>query len=521
MGYKDRVKKIMQMSKNQASTRGDDLSSDLPMERRRFLKKGGALGLTSMAYSSSIGSGLLSGLSGGLGSTLASSVAMGASESPRYLFTICTTGGASVIDSFLAQATGPVAYANLTKPGNGIFSAVPVLQNSIQGAIPLGNGYPQANFITKHGSDMVLMTCEVSSVNHLIAAKRAMTGDSVFGGKTIAEALAMTYGKTYPLANLLLAGGGYGSEGDDRLLPGFARGQAVADPLMFAFATHGFKGINQSLTQDDVTQIRQLRAQIEAAAPMMALGKKSPIVQNYLENRARVVQMLESGDTITKMMLRDPASSNLQAFGLQTSQDFELVRSKFTNLAQDPFEARLALGFLAVKNRLSLSVTIAPNQAPLITAQGTPNAPIAFDWSHVDHRGAQNSMWSYVLKGTDSLIDLLKATDDPHAQDGSKMWDRSVIYLATEFGRDKVATGGSGHHLNNGVVMISPLLKGGRIFGGVDPATGLTFGFDGKTGEPARNLWMNEKDIYSALALALGFKFPGQKDMASMIRAQV
>jgi hypothetical protein len=479
------------------------------LHRREFLKKGYALGLTSLGVSTAFAP---------IQHIMSSSQAFGASPAPRYLFTICTTGGASVVDSFLAQASGPVAYANLTKPGNGVFSAVPVLQNSIQGAIPLGNGYPSATFITKHGSDMVVMTSEVSSVNHLIAAKRAMTGDNVFGGKTIAEALAMAYGEKYPLANLLLAGGGYGAEGDDRLLPGFARGQAVADPLMFAFATHGFKGLNQPLSKEDINALRLLRSQVESAAPITALGAKSPIVQSYLENRNRVVSMLENGDTITKMMLRDPATSNLQAYGLQISQDFELVRSKFTNLASDAFEARLALGFLAVKNKLSVAVTIAPNQAPLISAQGTPNAPIAFDWSHVDHRGAQNSMWSYVLKGTDSLIDLLKATDDPNANDGSKMWDRSVIYLATEFGRDKVATGGSGHHLNNGVVMISPLLNGGKIFGGVDPATGLTFGFDGKTGEASRNLWMNEKDIFSALSLALGIKFQGQKDLSSMVK---
>ena len=473
----------------------EDSISQLPMERRRFLKNSCALGLSSAAASAGIVK---------FPSLLSSSQAFAASTAPRYLFTICTTGGASIVDSFLAQTTGPAAYADLTKPGNGVFSAVPVLQNSIQGAIPLGNGYPSATFITKHGGDMVVMTCEVSSVNHLIAAKRAMTGDNVFGGKTIGEAQALAYGEKYPLANLLLAGGGYGAEGDDRLLPGFARGQTVADPLMFAFATHGFKGLNQPLSNNDIMALRQLRTQVEAAAPLMAAGQKSPILQNYLENRNRVVAMLENGDTITKMMLRDPSTSNLQAFGLQTSQDFELVRSKFTALATDPFEARLALGFLAVKNKLSVSVTITPSQAPLITAQGTPNAPIAFDWSHVDHRGAQNSMWSYVLKGTDSLIDLLKATDDPHAGDGSKMWDRSVIYLATEFGRDKIATGGSGHHLNNGVVMISPLLKGGKIFGGVDPATGLTFGFDGKTGEPLPKLWMSEKDIFSALAMALG-----------------
>lgn len=241
------------------------------IDRRQFFKTSGALGL-----------GTASSLGGTYKLVSHAERADGAEALPKYLFTICTTGGASVVDSFLAQTSGPAAYADLTKPGGSPFSAVPVLANSIQGAIPLGNGYPSATFITKHGADMTVMTCEVSSVNHLIAAKRAMTGDSVYGGKTIAEAVALHYGAQHPLANLLLAGGGYGAEGDDRLLPAFARGQMVADPLMFAFATHGFKGLNQSLSAGEIDGLRKLRGQLEAFAPMMDGAKKSPLAQGYI-----------------------------------------------------------------------------------------------------------------------------------------------------------------------------------------------------------------------------------------------
>ena len=178
----------------------------------------------------------------------------------------------------------------------------------------------------------------------------------------------------------------------------------------------------------------------------------------------------------------------------------------------------MALAYMAVKNGLSTAVSISPSPAPLITAQGSPNAPIAFDWSHVDHRGAQNCMWSYILKSTDSLIDLLKATDDPRGPEFGKMWDHSLVYIATEFGRDKVASGGSGHHLNNGVVMISPRLKGNRIFGGVDTATGLTFGFNGDTGEPTPGTTMKERDVYSVAAAALGIDFQGRRPTRGVVR---
>lgn len=469
------------------------------LSRRQFLSHGGALlagtGLGAQSLRSQTGA-----------------------KDRRYLFVICAAGGASVIDGFLAQATGPAAYQNLTKAAGSPFSAVPVLANSIQGAIPLGNSYAQSTFLTKHGSDTVVMTCEVSSVNHLIAAKRAMTGDNVFGGRTLPEAVALQYGSDLPLGNLMLAGGGYASYGDDIQVPDTARGQVVTDPLMFAFSTHGSRGITKTFSPNEIDRLRKLRSQLEGESRFFKLNKGSPLLDTYLANRDRVVDLLEKGDTITKLMMMDPTTSNLEAFGLAVSPDYNLVREKFTALATDPFEARMALAFLAVKNGLSTAVSIAPSPAPLITAQGTPNAPIAFDWSHVDHRGAQNSMWSYILKSTDGLIDLLKATDDPASPEGGKMWDRSLIYIASEFGRDKVATGGSGHHLNNGVVMISPKLNGNRIFGGVDAATGLTYGFDPQTGEPAPGTKMNERDVYSVAAAALGLNFEGRRPVKALIR---
>jgi uncharacterized protein (DUF1501 family) len=455
-----------------------------------------------------------------LGSLLPGPAALGqaAGKDRKYLFVVCAAGGANIVDSFLAQSTGAVAYTGLVKPAGSAFSAAPVLQNSIQGGIALGNGYAQATFLNKHGADMVVMTCEVSSVNHQVAAKRAMTGDNIFGGRTLPEAVAMHYGKDLPLANLMLAGGGYANPGDDVQVIDTARGQFVSDPLMFAFATHGSRGISKTLSYAELSQVRELRKRLEQMAQFQTQFKGSQLLDRYLDNRERVVKMLEQGDSITKLMMLDPTEANLASFGLEASPDFDTLRSKFPNLAGDPFEARMALGFLAVKNGLSTAVSISPPATPLITAQGSPNAPIAFDWSHVDHRGAQNAMWSYILKSTDSLIDLLKATDVDGDPAKGKMWDRSLVYIATEFGRDKVASGGSGHNLNNGVIMLSPMLAGNRVFGGVDPATGFTHGFDRATGEPQKGTNMKEADVFSAAAMALGIDFERRRDVKVMMR---
>ncbi len=436
----------------------------------------------------------------------------------KFVFVICAAGGANILDSFLAQPTGAAAYQNLVAINGSPLKAVPVLQNSIQGAIPLGNGYAQATFLQKFASDTVVMTCEVSSVNHIIAAKRAISGDNAFGGRTIQEAVAGSFGKALPLSNLMLAGGGYALHGDDVTVADAYRAQFVADPLMFAFATHGYKGVSGLAGPQEIRAARELRNQLEAVSRFQQQFKGSRLLDSYQKNRERIVEALEKGDTVTKLMLLDPAANNLSQFGFQVSADMDVVRSKFTNLATDPYEARLALGFLAAKSGLSNAITIAPSQSPLISAQGSPNAPIAFDWSHVDHRGAQNSMWSYILKGIDGLIDLLKATDVDGDPSLGKMWDRSLIYIATEFGRDKVSSGGSGHHLNNGVVMISPLLKGNKIFGGVDAASGLTHGFDPVTGAPDPNKKMKEKHIYGSIAHAMGISYEGRGDFTAMVR---
>ena len=68
-------------------------------------------------------------------------------------------------------------------------------------------------------------------------------------------------------------------------------------------------------------------------------------------------------------------------------------------------------------------------------------------------------------------------------------------------------------------MLISPLLNGNRVYGGVDPQTGLTHGFDPNTGDPTPNTVMREGDVYSAICHALDIDFAGRRDMPCMIRA--
>ncbi|HEU4537645.1 MAG TPA: DUF1501 domain-containing protein, partial [Polyangiaceae bacterium] len=107
--------------------------------------------------------------------------------------------------------------------------------------------------------------------------------------------------------------------------------------------------------------------------------------------------------------------------------------------------------------------------------------------------------------------DLLKAEE---FADGQSLWDRTVIYVATDFGRSKTRPAnapefGTAHDLNNGVVLFSPLVKGGSLLGGVDPATGLTYGFDPETGAPDRNRRTSEREIYAGILHSLGVDTAG------------
>ena len=456
------------------------------------------------------------GSAAALGSIALPYAVRGQAADKKFVFVICAAGGASIIDSFMAPGTGVAAHQLVQPAGSGL-SAVAPLDNSIQGVIPLGNGYSQATFLQKHGADTAAMAHEVSSVNHIIAAKRAVTGDNANGGRTIMEAVAMEFGKDCVLPNLALSGGGYALHGDDVTIPAIARGEPIIDPLMFAFATHGFKGVN-GMTDAQIKGARSLRGQLELVSRFQKDFSGNPILDVYRKNRDEVVGNLEKGNMISKLMLLDPASNNLAQFGFEVSADMQMVLEKFPAMNSDPYEAKMALAFLAAKNGMSNAFSISPSQSPLIDANGSPNSPIAFDWSHVDHRGAQNAMWSYMLKSIDGLIDLLKVTDIDGDPAKGKMWDKSLIYIATEFGRDKIATGGSGHHLNNGSVIISPMVNGNKQYGGVNPDTGLTFGFDAATGAPDANLQLHEKDIYGALAHALGIEFDGRKDKPIMVK---
>ena len=67
-------------------------------------------------------------------------------------------------------------------------------------------------------------------------------------------------------------------------------------------------------------------------------------------------------------------------------------------------------------------------------------------------------MWSRLLSVADRLIGLLQQEEYAN---GQSFWDRTLLYVATDFGRTKARPAnapdfGSGHDLNNGSLIVSP-----------------------------------------------------------------
>lgn len=450
----------------------------------------------------------------------------------RLLFVLGAAGGASIIDSFLplraseAESSTLIAYpdAALVQLPGSAFRAVRNLR--LPG--PFTSSFDQVELVRAHGEDMLVATVENTSVNHVVAQKRAMTGAGIDGGRTLLEAMAMTHGtdRLFPAVNL--ATGGYLEPGDRADVPDWARAEVVNDPLLFAASTHGSRGLFQL---DDphapsdalIRRAREARERLEEVSPFGARAGVSAMRARYLELRRALLPRIEDAGVIDQLLLVS-SGLGLEPYGLRPSPAIEEMGllERFPDLFEDRLQAQTALAYLLAREGLSSAIAWGPGFAPSFLRDGTiTDTPIAFDFSHNDHVTAQNVMWSRLAMSLDGLVRLLK---DTPTEDGT-LWDRSLIYVATDFGRERVRPAGAvsgfgtGHHLSNGNLFLSPLLRGNRVLGGVSTATAVTEGFDPVSGErTAGQNQVREGHLYSLVCQALGIDFAGRIDMSAAVR---
>jgi hypothetical protein len=454
----------------------------------------------------------------------------------RFLIVFGASGGASLLDSVLAVRASecPTPDTLNVFPDDAVqsiegspFRAVRWRATSV-GAIPYGFEADQRPFVAKHGANLLAVTCTTSSVNHAVGQRRAVTGNEAFRGRTLQELVALTHGQGALLPNVHLSTGtGFNEAGTDATLPAACYGEVVANPVLWPLALHGSRGTPGAGRADAIDAARRVRDErLDELSPFARLFRDSPTLRAWRELRGERLRRFEQGDWISRLtLLPDTADTPLAPFGLASAPEAEQVRAAFPGYATDPLDAQAALAFLLLKNRLSAAVTLGTSFEFGYDASAAPggaegddlppgsvfNLPIGFDFSHDAHRATQAFMWQRTLRVIDRLIDLLRGVA---YGDGGSLWDRTLIYVATDFGRTKSRPAGalefgSGHDLNNGALVLSPLVRGGRVLGGVDPATALTYGFDLRTGAPDPNRHTSEAELFAGLLGALGVDLAG------------
>ncbi len=449
----------------------------------------------------------------------------------KLLFVLGAWGGASIIDSFMPVAEGEVGdfFAGLGLNVYPDAALVTAAGTKFRVPKPLDDygifakpALTMEGFASKHGRDLAVVAHEVSSVNHSVAQQRSLTGAGINRGRTLMEAMALRYGGGMVLPNCNMASDGFVRHGTDPMLPSEARHELITSPRMFALGTHGTRGVLGAPDAELIAAAREARDRLDRSSLFSRTFVQDARRERYLATRSTMTSKLEAAGVVDKLLLVSPESADPRyAFTLDPL--VQKVRSLLPDLDRDRQQAQVALAFLLAYHGVSTSVTFGFTQDAYVTSAGVVGAPIAFDFSHNSHRQSQNTMWARTLGLLDTLIDLLKSHDylgDPAL---GKMWDRSLIYVATEFGRDKTrpllaSSWGSGHDLNNGSVLLSPLLRGNAVYGGVDPRTCKTYGFDPETGKAQPSLQMTEADVYGIIAHALDLESPASKRYPGVVR---
>jgi hypothetical protein len=450
----------------------------------------------------------------------------------KLLFVVCAYGGASIIDSFM-----PVTESQV-----GDWFAAQTLNAFPDGMIEQRSGstlrtpklldgygiYTKPSFglgdlVARHGADIAAIGHEVSSVNHTVGQQRALSGAGINRGRTLMEAMALRYGGGMAVPSCNMASDGYMRHGTDPTLPFEARHELIAAPLLFGAGTHGYKALEDAPSDALMARARRVREQLDQRSVFARTFAKDPRRERYLYTRSMLSPRLESESLFEKLLLLDTAGVDAK-FGIRQDKLVQEVRSVLPNLEADRTEAQIALGFLMAYHGISASVTMGFPTDPYVSKAGEiQGSPLAFDFSHSSHREIQSLMWSRTAGVLDKLISLLKSHDYLGDASLGKMWDRSLIYVATEFGRDKTrpflsGAWGTGHHLNNGSLLISPLLKGNAVYGGVDPKTCLTYGCDLSTGQPTPGKHLDESHVYGAIAQALDLDAPAAPKFPAIVR---
>ncbi len=490
---------------------------------------------------------LATGAAGGLSATLPFGARLARAsdpDDPRFLVVFGCFGGASMMDAFMPVDTSEA----LTVAGRGTVLSHPTWQPDGSNIRCVDRDGPRS-FLSRFRDEMLVMATQSSSVNHQAAQQRWVSGRDALRGRTMAELVAETYGGDRALPNVNMGKGGYAAQGSDPSVEPRHRGQVVTNPVVFPLSTHGYAGVlpmgGAGLQDPDaqaalMAQARAFRdTQLEARTPFAQTFSNSRRRQEILLARRGSDAALEARDLVQRLLFVPDLGDlfPISRYGLTASEQADRVLDALprafpvstSGRADDPFQAQAALAYLLLQTGTSCAVTV--------TDPGTDGF-LAFDNSHTNHRSAQAAHWDRQLDVASRLAGLLQTAeffDADGEPTGTSLWDRTMFVFATEFGRDKWDVGGgfgTGHHLNNGMLVVSPMLRGNRTLGVADPNNGFLCGFEADSGEPTPfddvepgedplfsdpRLPPGEEAVCGSLLATLGVNFPGQQTVPAIM----
>ena len=427
---------------------------------------------------------------------------------PRFVIVLACFGGAQMIDCYM-----PIDSSLAVTDAN---RGTVIHHDTVDvGNIRSVNRETPVAFLERFGQQAVVLGTQSSSVNHFVAQARSVNGRDTHYGRTLCETVASAYGADMPLPNVNMGRGGYTAAGADPTLDPRFLAEIVVNPVTFPLSTHGHAGViptgehpaqDAELRAAMIDRARALRdGPLESASPFGQTFASSRVRKELLAQRALTDGRLEADELIRKLLYVPDLGEilPLEAYGLSSSDEAWRIRDALpgawpvtTNgTPDDRLQAQAALAYLLLRTGTSCAVTL--------TEPGTDGF-LAFDQSHTSHASAQSTHWDRVLDTAARLISLLETAPyvRPDGEEDGTLWDRTLITFATEFGRDKWDTGGSfgtGHHLNNGLLLVSPMLAGDQSLGEADPNNGFICGFDPDTGEatPFTELEPGEDPLFS------------------------
>jgi hypothetical protein len=462
-------------------------------------------------------------------------------EGPRYLVVMGCFGGASMLDCFMPvdRSEALVSGSRGTVLSHATVQPAGLAFRSVDRATPLA-------FAASHGAEAIVAGFQASSVNHFTAQARCMSGRGTWQGRTLTEAVASVYGADLPLPNVNMGRGGFAEPGTDATLESRFRGEVVSNPVTFPLSTSGHRGVigqgPLALQDGDALEglVEEARAvrdgTLEQVSPFAQTFGSSRLRQQLLYNRADATRAIEVQELISSLLFVPDLGEAfpIEDYGLSASSESSRILDALpqsfptdtSGTAADRLQAQAALAYLLIRSGASAAVTL--------TDPGTDGF-LAFDQSHQAHSSAQAAHWDRALDVASRLIGLLQGAE--YQQSGTSLWDRTMLVFATEFGRDKWDTGGSfgtGHHLNNGLLMVSPLLRGNQQLGEADPNNGFICGYDADSGAPTpfddlapgedplytdTRLPPGEEALYGTVLAAMGVSFEGQQTLPVCLKA--